>query len=163
MRILFVYPDIISGRVYSKHLSHGVAYLSAVLRANNHLAELNLAPLTKKIRDFNPGIIAISSTSNQWGYSKKAAQFVKENFDIPIFVGGAHLTIKLEYIYETRFIAGICRGEGEYALLELVNQIERSESYFDVKKLRGMTDVEYVRSGHRVAANFLKEKRRAMI
>lgn len=139
MKILFVYPDIISERGYLKYLSHGIAYLSAVLEENNHitalchLTQLSPALVAGKIQDFSPDIIAISSTTNQWGYSEEIARFIKENYDIPIFAGGIHPTIKPECLYETEFIDGICRGEGEYALLDLANKIEGGENYFDTK------------------------------
>ncbi|MFX0136632.1 MAG: cobalamin-dependent protein, partial [Candidatus Hodarchaeota archaeon] len=94
MRVLFIYPNI--NTIYS-NWNYGIACLSAVLKRGGHetsllnLTRLNELPI--KIKNFKFDMIAISSSSNQWPYSKQIAKYLKRKYGKMILVGGPHVTV----------------------------------------------------------------------
>ncbi len=127
MKILFIWPCI--GSIQKSDT--GIAYLSAYLKEHHHkvdlieLTSLKTKPIFNKINYFKPDLIAFNSNSHQFHYVKGLSAKIKEVFDIKIVVGGAHPTGDPWCIKESPFIDGICIGEGEYALLELVENLDK--------------------------------------
>lgn len=142
MNILFIYPvpspkkNIITN--YLKY-QQGIGSLSAVLKQNGHttsllcLHELDTAKINSKITSFNPGIIAISSTTNQINLSKQISEYIYNKYKLPIVIGGPHATVAPEDTINSPGVFGVCIGEGEYALLELVDKLEKGEPHLNVK------------------------------
>src|SRR5574341_1124083 len=135
MKILFIYPSINNLKTYV----HSIAALSSALKEKGHTTKLyhpdkiNMEEAIAEVRTYRPDVICFSCTSNQWEPTKIISQFIKEEFDIPIFAGGVHTTLFPECIGESGYIDGICRGEGEYALVELIDDIEKGMDFFDVR------------------------------
>lgn len=135
MKVLFIYPNI--GQVVQ--YNHGIASLSATLKAAGHktslliLRERAYIPLKKKISSFAPDVICFSIVSNYWNLSCLLARDIKRDFTVKIFAGGMHCSIFPEsYTIDSPF-DGICRGEGEEALLELAGRMQLQKPYYDVK------------------------------
>lgn len=84
--------------------------------------------LAIKIRDTSPDLIAVSCYSNQYQIASGILKSVKEKFpQIPTLVGGCHASFSPEKVIADPNIDMICVGEGEVALLELCNRIDRKE------------------------------------
>ncbi len=127
--------------------SLGVGYLMAALREAGHRAELVFdpgvddtlflrAPLLRRLnrydlmlakaRRFDPDLIAFSVLTNLYPFVKRAARLFKEHFpQVPIIVGGQHVTALPEYLMENPDIDIACVGEGEEALVELVDRMDQ--------------------------------------
>ena len=128
MKVLFVYPNVVA---YPKHISIGIAYLSAVLKKHGHETGLidttfgmKDAAFLSKVKEFGPDIIAMSSVTNNFRYSTHLASLVKKENKVPIIIGGVHPTVDPEETLLKDCFDMICIGEGENALLELVTSLE---------------------------------------
>lgn len=135
MKILFLFPIIDNIAAFN----YGIGSIAAVLKQNGYKVKVFLVQTTnyklikKEIEKYKPDIIAISCYSNYWNYVKALSVKIKQDFNKLIFVGGTHPTLFPECIEETTHIDGICIGEGEFALLELISKIRNNEDYFSVK------------------------------
>lgn len=148
MKVAFVYP-------WSESL--GIEYLSAVLKRHGHKCELIYDPMLfndvdlhikhlaeifdstnrilESISQIKPGIIAFSVVSDNYPWASKLAEKIKERFDIPIVFGGIHPTSLPENVILNPYVDYVIVGEGEYALLDLV---EHLESGMNPKSIRNL-------------------------
>ncbi len=135
MKVLFIYTDI----GISVGYSCGIGVLSAYLKQHGHDTKLihvsdeldyglDVESIVKDIEEYDPGLIAFSSVTNQWFYVKTIAKFIRRATDTPIVVGGHHANAAAEQIIKEKAVSFVCKGEGEVPLLELVNCLERGES-----------------------------------
>ena len=147
MRILFFYRGA---------ESFGIEYLSAVLTQAGHQTELIYDPgldnnfyvspgllkklnvprkLVRKARDFSPDLVAFSSITNLYPYIKDMARALKAELKMPAVIGGIHPTVLPELVLQEDCFDIVCRGEGEYALLELADRLEKGEDITDIENL----------------------------
>jgi anaerobic magnesium-protoporphyrin IX monomethyl ester cyclase len=133
--------------------SNGLRTISSVLKKNGHKTKLIfLTPgeLFKEFRYDSIGGISYShkqledlsniikkcdlvGISVMTNYFEKSAQ-VTHNIkclDIPVAWGGIHPMIKPEE--SLKYADMVCLGEGEEAILELVNKMEDNKNYFNIK------------------------------
>jgi len=136
MRILFAYKN-------SESL--GIEYISSVLKDYGHKTDLIFDPgagdvefklktiskyfdyekkMLLKVKRFSPDLIAFSSMTNLYPWVRSLSKKLKMYFNIPIIVGGLHPTLLPKEVLQYEYIDMICRGEGEYAMLELVNMMD---------------------------------------
>ncbi len=138
MKLLFINP-VTPPEVFKVQLSLGVAYLSAVLKKGGHETALlcshkfNPKEISSKIDSFKPDIITISTVSDQFNLTKKIIEFIHQKYKLPIILGGTHPTVAPEESINIKGVTGLCRGEGEYALLEFADLYEKGEDYSKVK------------------------------
>jgi radical SAM superfamily enzyme YgiQ (UPF0313 family) len=123
MRVLFL-------STYLAQEPLGIMYLSGALKAAGHETKLFFVPdpaFPKKLKAYNPDVVCYSFTT---GVHKAVAglnRIVKKFLPNVVSVaGGAHPTVVPEFLEEPGFDA-MCRGEGEGALVDLVNALERGE------------------------------------
>ncbi len=143
MRITFVYLDLASDDpAYSGYFYHGIAYLSAVLKKAGYQTsliqltkEIPVAEFQERIKTLNPDLICFSSTSHMFSLVQKYAAAAKEITEVPIMCGGIHPTICPEEVLEDKNIDMICRGEGETAILELCQKIEKNEPIENIESI----------------------------
>lgn len=141
MRVLLLQPQWI--QIYGKYSEAakvgcvspplGLCYLASSLTNNGHKTiiidmhadEVDDALLIDKIREIQPDLIGITSTTPIFDEAKKIAGLIKKNFDIPIVMGGVHLTILPQDSMQEceSFDYGIV-GEGEKTIVELVSALE---------------------------------------
>ena len=141
MKILFVYTDIdVKGGAQS--FQFGIAILSTFLEQHGHQTDLHYMypkytprKLIEKIKDFKPKLVGFSSTTPQFKYIKKILDDVPLEKDIFTICGGSHVTMEPESLESIPRLDAICRGEGEYALLELVEALENNG---DITKIRNL-------------------------
>jgi len=147
MKILFAYKN-------SESL--GIEYISSVLKKEGHKTDLMFDPgagevelkiniisrlfkfekdLIFKIKKFSPDLIAFSSMTNLFPWVRDLTKKIKEQFEIPIVVGGLHPTIIPEETLRYKYIDMICRGEGEYAMLDLVNSLESKKENYKIDNI----------------------------
>lgn len=142
MRVLFIYTDI----GISVGYSCGIGILSAYLKENGHDTKLihvsdeldyslDVEQIIKDIKEYDPGLVAFSTVTNQWFYVKTIAKFIRRATDIPIVVGGHHANAAADEIIKEKAVDFVCKGEGEVPLLNLVNRIGKGESLVNIPNM----------------------------
>lgn len=147
MKILFYYRGAESFAIES---------LSAVLKRAGHTTELIFDPgldnffyfsvgmfkklnmprrLAKKAKRFSPDIIAFSAFTNIYPYAREIAGILKSELNAFTIVGGIHATVLSETVLNESCFDAVCRGEGEYALLELANNLEQGKDITGIRNL----------------------------
>ncbi|MCI5157329.1 MAG: radical SAM protein [Candidatus Electrothrix sp. AUS1_2] len=89
-------------------------------------------------------LIGVSFMSHYLDRAKQLCQALKANTTVPVIVGGIHPTVQPEECLE--FADIVCRGEGEQALLEIIQRMERHESYYDIENLYFRQDGNTIRN-----------------
>jgi radical SAM superfamily enzyme YgiQ (UPF0313 family) len=83
--------------------------------------ERNLKALLDNLRDTQVSLVGISLVTDDYYPAVVATQAIKQKLGIPVIWGGAHVNVRPEE--SLRHADMICRGEGEEALLELVQKL----------------------------------------
>ena len=78
-------------------------------------------------------LIGISFMSNYLDRASQLGETLRKSLDIPVIMGGIHPTVMPEQTLE--FADIVCVGEGEEALLELVERMEVGRDFKDVRNL----------------------------
>ncbi|MBM3984388.1 MAG: B12-binding domain-containing radical SAM protein [Planctomycetes bacterium] len=106
----------------------GVMYLSAALKAAGHETKMIFVPdplLPKKVRDWDPGVICVSTMTGVHVAHAALIRIVKRWAPKALAIaGGPHPTVVPDYLREEGLDA-ICIGEGEAALVDFVNAVDR--------------------------------------
>jgi radical SAM superfamily enzyme YgiQ (UPF0313 family) len=142
MRILLIYPDL------KIHVNYplGLGMISAMLKNSGHETRvlhfndeiespLDMSSIERSVIDFQPQLIAFSSVSNQFQYVKKMAEYIKRNWELPTLMGGIHATVAPKKVLQNECIDLICQGEGEFAVLDVINKIEKGEDYTGIANI----------------------------
>lgn len=131
MKILFLYK-------YEYLEPIGIMTLSAFLKQNGHKCYfIDLAlerNYLKEIQEINPDIIAYSITTGKHVFYQRLNVELKKKLSFFSIFGGPHATFFPEFI-EEEGVDAICRGEGEYPLLELTNALESGEKHTNIQNL----------------------------
>lgn len=121
MRVLFL-------STYLAQEPLGIMHLSAALKAAGHETKLIFVPdprLAAKVRAFDPGVLCYSFTTGVQAAIVGLNRIVKSFAPRALAIaGGAHPTVVPEFVEEPG-IDAICRGEGDAALVDFVNAVER--------------------------------------
>ncbi len=152
MKVTFVYPDLNLGK-----FNLGIGYLSAVLKRANHATELihlkehiGRDEFISRLKQSNPDLVAISSCTNMMPYSRELASWAKQASDkTPVICGGVHPTLCPEESVNFDGFDMICLGEGEEALLELCDKLQKSA---DITSIRNL----WVKQGSRIYKNEIR-------
>jgi hypothetical protein len=94
--------------------------------------------LAKQVVRFKPDLIAVSSTEDMWELALHVLAEVKEykrTSRVPVIAGGVFPTFAPELALRSPLVDMVCVGEGEHALLDLCDRIERGRSWDDVTNL----------------------------
>ena len=118
----------------------GVLSLIAYLKAQGHFAELYIIEgrtWFNALKAYQPDIVGFSALTGGHLWVESCAEEIKKNkkWDIPIIVGGSHPTFFPEMINHA-CIDFICRGEGEYALKELLSRMDNGEDLTSISNFR---------------------------
>lgn len=139
-RFLLLYPPISKKERYSSDIGNaggeqlplGIYYIAAWLRQSGYSVKvidaeankLSLEQVSAEIKKFMPDFIGISSTTVAFHRAVVAAkQIKKEVRNIPLILGGAHISSNVEHAMSfDAFDYGVI-GEGEITLTELINAL----------------------------------------
>lgn len=129
LRVLFV-------EEYLPQEMLGIMWLSRAVKDAGHQSRALLLPdrdWIRKLREYDPDVVLFSVTTGMHVYLSEVNQRIKRELPGVLSVfGGPHATFSPEYL-ETPGIDAICRGEGEAALVELLDRMSRGEPYHDVR------------------------------
>ena len=116
----------------------GTMSLSAFLKRNGHQCELLFLRKKNEVKQFilsfSPNLLAFSCTTGMEEWVFETAKMVREDFKIPVIVGGPHPTFHPEMV-ENENIDIICRGEGEIALSKLLDSWAKGEEASEINNL----------------------------
>ena len=153
MKILLLNPLITAKERYGGNSSIGAAggmqlplslcYIGAVLREVGHKIKIidmeaeriNDAEIIPIIKQFNPDIIGLTSTTVAFYRCLALAKKIKKNFNLPIIIGGSHVSAIPDKTMEFKeFNYGVL-NEGEITVVELVDAIKNKK---DISKVKGV-------------------------
>ena len=127
--------------------------LSAMLKQHGHEVEMFISePKRNIVRDaaaFRPDLAAFSCTTgaHRW-VAQTAADLKKAIPQVVTVAGGPHPTFYPNFIQEEGMDV-ICRGEGEYAIVELAAAIDDSADFSSIQNLHIKTRDGVVQNGLR--------------
>ena len=142
--------------ISKKHASYpplGLMYLAAFVEKNGHSADildLEAAPLSfeeicRKIIRSGAGLIGLTTSTPIFHLVRAYASAFKRKLNLPIVVGGSHITVLKDKTFTKEFDFAVM-NEGEYTLVELMNELEKNKNY---AKISGLI----YRQGDRVKVN----------
>lgn len=141
-KILFLIPKSKSmfgdDNALPGHPHVGIAYLTSVLKNEKHLVKIfddgienNRDRLVELFGTFNPDIVCITAFSYNYKYFIEAIEIVKRIKNIPVVVGGPHVSAtKKSSLIETHADFAI-KGEGELTLPELIFEMQKDAPHFE--------------------------------
>lgn len=139
MKSAFLFYDKVF--YYDKQPPLGAMTLSAVLKEKGHQVrgfsfnKENIPVLIEQLKSYQPDFFLISSTTGFHVTYLEILPQIRPLFPEAIIVfGGPHATFNPEMI-EHECIDIICRGEGEKALVELLEAVENGKDYTHILNL----------------------------
>lgn len=158
--------------LYSMFESLGIEYLSACLKKHGHQTDLVLDPQLfvtytlpikplSKIFNFRknlleetisakPDLVCFSCVSDHFGWATQLAEAIKSILGVPIVFGGPHPTAVPENVIRHKCIDFVIVGEGEEALLELVNSLESGKDVTHIKNVWSKFNGEVIKNPVRI-------------
>ncbi len=103
----------------------GLAYVASYIRENGNFEDIKIINgLQETIQNLKlkPDIVAISSVTQNYNIALRIAETIKSNDDIPVIVGGHHITALPNNLSKNMDVAVL--GEGEQTMLELIQAFE---------------------------------------
>jgi anaerobic magnesium-protoporphyrin IX monomethyl ester cyclase len=134
-------PDGVKGTGGHPHL--GIAYLTAFLKHHNvnvriydDAVENSLKRLSNLIREYDPDLIGITAFSYSYKYVIDIINRVNGFTNKPLVIGGPHVSTTREDILINSKADFAIKGEGEFTLLELVEELQVKNP--DFEKIDGL-------------------------
>lgn len=119
----------------------GIMHLSSVLKKNSqdvffYMYNKENKRLIEFIKKVDPDCLGFSLMTGQHNNAIKIASFIKKNIQKPILTifGGPHCTFMPEII-NNESVDIVVRGEGEGALLDIMNAIDRKEDMVGIDNI----------------------------
>ena len=92
--------------------------------------------IRKVFIEFKPNVVCFSCTSDAYASALKISKIIKkEDPNCKIVFGGVHSTLLYSQVIKKSSIDFLIRGEGEKAIVELVNAIEKKSGFEKIKGL----------------------------
>lgn len=134
MKFLFIYPScdlsypLQIGALVSFLKKNKVKTNFIFLLIKNVIDSNNLRDIKEKIENSRPDFVCFSCYETSFNWIKELSSYIKSKFPkIKIVVGGYYPTLAPEEVISFRHIDIICRGEGEFPLLELSKNPKKSD------------------------------------
>ncbi len=132
MRIAFIQARGNDRREYEEAL--GFTYIKAYLRRIDPEIDMRVFSDHKELISFRPDLIGIGSVTSTFESARFLAAHFKQHLDVPIILGGYHITFLPEELITAPFDIGVL-GEGEVTFCRLV-ELLRQTGEFDPSQLR---------------------------
>ncbi len=127
----------------------GIMCLIANAKKHGHESDLFLTNLEKdlfrSVREYQPDVIGFSLTSGSENYYLELIKRLRRHVQFIAILGGPHPTFFPEII-EEEGVDIICRGEGDEALVDLLDRLKEGRDYSDVQNLWVKKDGEVHRN-----------------
>jgi radical SAM superfamily enzyme YgiQ (UPF0313 family) len=124
------------------HSWSGVSILSSVLKLKGYDVDIMVVSMDttdsfikEYVDEFQPDIIGFSAVYSEYSPICRISRFIKKAFpNVYMIVGGVHSTLCPEEVILDGFDA-LCVGEGEYPMVELVEQLQQGRKPSGIKNL----------------------------
>lgn len=135
---LSIYDDLKSSA--GTYFNLGLSYIAAVLQEAGYVIKYfdpdvdgkNIKILKDQINMYSPLLIGISCVTPTINNAKKIIAEIKKDFDIPVVLGGPHISVLPENtMFEIPSLDFGVVGEGEYTMKELCDSIRFKKNDFD--------------------------------
>lgn len=130
----------------------GIMCLIASIKKNGHDAELFLTNLEKDlfaaVRRYQPDVIGFSLTSGSEPYYLELIRRLRQHLPFISILGGPHPTFFPEIIDEPE-VDIICRGEGDDAIVDLLDRLRDGRDYSNISNLYVKVNGQVVRNAMR--------------
>ena len=108
----------------------GLAYLAAVSEKRGDEvvifdADVERQPVAEFIQEFRPHIVGITANTPQVKQAWRTARAIKEVTDVPVVLGGPHVSVLPEESCEKPYVDIVVRGEGEDSWVDICTRLER--------------------------------------
>jgi len=132
MKVLFIYPSndlsyplqIGSLSAFIKQYGHKTDLLSLFIE--NNITKKHLSSINDKLKDFKPDFVILSCYETSFSWIKEITAYVKGlRPEIVTIIGGYFPTLCPQEVIKVSSIDAICRGEGEWALKEFLDNPQR--------------------------------------
>ncbi len=121
----------------------GLAYIASYLReygSFNDIIIVDKEDPIKRIKKEKPDVVGVSAVTEEFGRAMEVSSRIKEVFDVPVLIGGVHISL-LPHTLPKAFDIGII-GEGEKTMLELVQLFEKYGG-FPIEKINSIDGLAY--------------------
>ena len=117
----------------------GVMLMAARLKEQGHYVEVfikDLKDLNRRVENKEFDLICFTMMTPDVTWAVSSLKEIKEiDKSTPIVIGGPHTTFFPEFINECEFVDAICIGEGDDAIMELANAIDKKEEFTNIQNL----------------------------
>ena len=114
----------------------GTGYLAAYVERKLNGVKCIITDDFDKIKSIKPDLVGISATSTAFNSSKTLAEHVKTTLNVPVILGGYHIT-GLPNRLPTMFDVGVI-GEGEVTFTELVKNYMDNGEFSNLQEINGI-------------------------
>lgn len=139
MKILFIYPNIARARSPQT----GLSSLAGTLAREGHdcrifditFRDFETVPAAyrQELEEYRPDLIGVSCRSTEWDTAKAILRMAEAK--VPVIVGGPHATIAPAEVIADEKVDMLMRGEGEEAIIDLINRLESGSGLKDMPNL----------------------------
>ena len=132
MKILFLIPQHPS-HLRKERYSLGVSTIAAVLGQAGHevkvtgLSRFDREGLDDMVETLRPDMVGVSLATDALSLAKDVVRRIGGRHRIPVVIGGAHAKADPEGTIRLKGAFAVCTGEGEEAMPELCERLERGE------------------------------------
>jgi anaerobic magnesium-protoporphyrin IX monomethyl ester cyclase len=149
MKIYLVYLVINSplNNIYS----YGLGYISAYLKQHGYNTSIfalqdedGVNQLMEDINENQPDVIGFSITTPQFGYLKIIVEHIRTFSESFIVCGGVHPTFSPRQVLDVPGVNCVIRGEGEYAMKDLMDALRNDTDYRSIKNCCFKVDGAYI-------------------
>lgn len=135
---LALYRTYIKDKPYQNSMPPlGLGYLSSFVKKHCWYCETAFFRDVAQMIEWRPDIVGISSATENFNDAVNTARRLKDELDIPVWIGGSHITI-LPHTLPECFDVGII-GEGEETAVELVKlYYDHKPAREDYSRIRGI-------------------------
>jgi len=164
VKVTFIYPDLTESSSGTGSYYSGIGFLSAVLREAGHTTSLlhvtqqiKLETFLERLQPHLPErgmkVFGFSVTSNMFPMAREWSRWIKDAYpDCFIIFGGLHPTLCPEETIALPGVDAICLGEGEGAMMELCDHLEKGDIR-EIKNLWVKQRGEVIKNGLRPLCN----------
>jgi radical SAM superfamily enzyme YgiQ (UPF0313 family) len=143
--------------MYATFENIGIEMLSSMLKKEGHSTRLFYDPqlfddlfyskkylgkffsFKKKIFDdlkrYKPDMILFSVVSADYSWACEYSSEIKKIMNVPIVFGGIHVTSMPEEVLQNKFVDYVVVGEGDFAVVDLMNNIESGNINYSIKNV----------------------------
>ncbi len=146
MKVALVYP-----RIKDRDLTPplGLLYLASYAKAYGSSAEIkifdnNFDDIESSVVKYSPDIIGITAMTIDYTEALRLATFFKDKLNVPIIIGGIHISSVPETLADP-FVIGVV-GEGEATFLEVLLLFEK-KSNFETNELQKIKGIAFHANG----------------